>query len=246
MNTKQATIHYLYNSGFAVKTQNHFLIFDYYRDDTKGEETGLDGGIIPLEELKNHSKISVFVSHSHGDHFNPVVFEWEKNCPTIRYFLSWDIPKHSCNDNFHYFRPYQEFFGEDIYVKAYGSTDMGISFLVRVEDLNIFHAGDLNCWYWYYESTAEELEVDKTNFIREIDKMKDEKVDIAFFPVDPRLKEYYLMGGKYFIETIKPQLFIPMHFGEEYSVTRDFAKEVKSLGSQVAVLSRRGEEVVYP
>ena len=29
---KEAKIYYIYHSGFAIKTENHFLIFDYYKE----------------------------------------------------------------------------------------------------------------------------------------------------------------------------------------------------------------------
>jgi hypothetical protein len=29
-----------------------------------------------------------------------------------------------------------------VYIKAFSSTDIGISFLVKVDGLNLFHAGD--------------------------------------------------------------------------------------------------------
>ena len=46
---------------------------------------------------------------------------------------------------------------KDVYVKAYGSTDIGISFLVKVDGLTIFHAGDLNWWHWKEDSLEEQL-----------------------------------------------------------------------------------------
>ena len=36
-------------------------------------------------------------------------------------------------------------------IKAFGSTDIGISFLVSVDGVDIFHAGDLNWWHWWDE-----------------------------------------------------------------------------------------------
>ena len=37
-------------------------------------------------------------------------------------------------------------------VHAFGSTDVGISFLVEAEGKKIFHAGDLNNWHWMDEA----------------------------------------------------------------------------------------------
>lgn len=41
-------------------------------------------------------------------------------------------------------------------VHAFGSTDVGISFLVEAEGKKIFHAGDLNNWHWMDESSEVE------------------------------------------------------------------------------------------
>ena len=71
-----ARITYLYHSGFVVETQNHVLVFDYYLDDVDaGKKRGIDAGVISLSDLPKNKKITVFVSHNHGDHFNPVIFK---------------------------------------------------------------------------------------------------------------------------------------------------------------------------
>jgi len=242
MNEK-AIVYYLYHSGFAVKTKKHFLIFDYYNDKLDNGIRGLENGVVSAKDLKKYDNVCVFVSHSHYDHFNPVIFQWSEENPKIRYFLSSDIPVREHKPNYHIMGPYQVFQEEDLKVKAYGSTDEGISFHVEVDGLYIFHAGDLNCWYWYYESTPQELEEDYQKFVVEIEKLKGEKIDIAFFPVDPRLKEYYYMGGEYFIKQLKPKLFIPMHFGQQYSITREFAHRVEGLPSRAAIIYKRGQEI---
>ena len=141
--------------------------------------------------------------------------------------------------------PYETYMKGDLTVKTYGSTDLGVSFFVQTDRLNIFHAGDLNMWYWYYESTEEELIEDRQKFIDEMEKMKDEPVDVAFFPVDPRLKEYYYLGGKYFIELMKPDLFVPMHFGDNYRVTKDFKQICSRLPVEIAVIDRKGQTIKY-
>ena len=61
-------------------------------------------------------------------------------------------------------------------------------------------------------------------FKTEIHKIQGEEIDVAFFPVDSRLEEFYYLGGNYFIETLSPKLFIPMHFGDNVKVTQDFAE----------------------
>ena len=245
MEENQVKIWYLHHSGFAVEVQDHFLVFDYSLDNPKDNIRSLENGVISPEDLKSKRNVYVFVSHSHKDHFNPVIFDWSYANPNIKYVLSYDIKFDLKQFNFHHVLPYQAIkIGRSV-VKTFGSTDVGVSFLVEIDGLGIFHAGDLNCWYWYYESTPEELEQDKNNYIKEIEKIKGEKIDIAFFPVDPRLKEYYHMGGEHFIKTLKPKLFIPMHFWNKYKVTGEFAEKVKDLPCRVESIKHRGQQIIY-
>ncbi|NSW92356.1 MAG: MBL fold metallo-hydrolase [Firmicutes bacterium] len=254
MDGKQIKIWYLRHSGFAVETQEHFIVFDYSSDSPQRDARCLDNGAVSSHDLEARRNIFVFVSHSHSDHFNPVIYEWIKANPNIKYILSYDIRddiqlvnKNAASErpNFYFIFPYQEIKIGSVRIKTYGSTDIGVSFLVEVDGFYIFHAGDLNCWYWYYESTLDELEEDQGKFIKEIERIKGEKIDIAFFPVDPRLKEYCHMGGEYFIKAIKPKLFIPMHFWDQYPVTKEFADKVKDLPAKVITLWRRGQQIIY-
>jgi len=243
----QASIWYLHHSGFAVETAGHFLVFDYSCDKPEDEARSLESGVVTPGQLDKDKKIVVFVSHGHGDHFSHVIFDWQNDRPDIVYVLSSDIkPRAKRNlQNSYFVSHYQQLFIDDVWIKAYGSTDIGVSFLVEVDGLKIFHAGDLNCWYWYYESTPEELKQDKESFEREIEKMAGEQIDIAFFPVDPRLKEYYHMGGELFIKLLRPGLFVPMHFWEQYDITRKFADRMKGLPTKVVSLSHRGQKIIY-
>jgi L-ascorbate metabolism protein UlaG (beta-lactamase superfamily) len=81
-------------------------------------------------------------------------------------------------------------------------------------------------------------------FKEEIAKLKGEQIDIAFFPVDPRLKDNYHLGGEYFLQAIKPRIFIPMHFGSNPQAPREFAKRMKNCPSQIVVITRQGEEIL--
>ena len=88
----QATVHYLYNSGFALETEKHLFIFDYYLDDPPSG--GLRHGVINPREIAALGKETVvLVSHGHFDHFNRVIFGWRGAIPGVRYVLSRDVYK---------------------------------------------------------------------------------------------------------------------------------------------------------
>lgn len=222
-------IEYIFHSGFTVETDNYFLVFDYYK------------GKINLREDK---RTVVFSSHNHGDHFNAEILTWEEKNPDIIYILSSDIdvePK----PNIRIMEPYESLKVYDVSVHSFGSTDRGLSFLVNVDGKSLFFAGDLNWWLWPND-TEEEKEMMEMDFKKEIEQIKGNNVDIAFFPVDPRLRENYSLGGKYFIEQIKPKYFIPIHFWNKFSTTKDFARDINDPNTTILEIHRENQVIEIP
>lgn len=242
MSEIKAKIHYIYHSGFAIETKNHFLIFDYY----KHPSTPLSKDILSPDSFKSKENIYVFSSHSHEDHFNPSILQWQQYNSKIKYILSNDIKLHQNQCNYILLSEGEETNLDNLYIKAFGSTDIGISFLVKVDNLTIFHAGDLNWWHWK-EDSLEEQKLAETSFKAHIEKIKAQKlnIDIAFFPVDPRLEEYYYIGGEHFIKELQPKLFIPMHFGDETSTTKVFSEKVEETNVTSIEIYTPGQEILF-
>lgn len=240
-------INYLYHSGFSVETKNYFLVFDYYKDFVESGIKSIENGAVGNGNLKINKHIIVFSSHSHGDHYNPAILDWSKIRPDIKYVFSSDISIESGIKqeikNINQISAYQEINIEDAYIKAYGSTDIGVSFLVKVDGVTIFHAGDLNWWYWW-DDTKKEIEKAERLYKQEIEKIKREKIDIAFFPVDQRLEHNYSKGAEYFIEELNPSIFVPMHFGDNYETSLKFAEEKKQLNTKIVKITHRGQEIL--
>lgn len=235
-------IYYLYNSGFCVENESSILIFDYFYDKPESQSRSLSSGVIPDELLKTKKSIYVFVSHNHSDHFNPVIFDWIKVNPDIKYILSSDVKVQSNFEKYDTLSCGETIEYDDLSVKAYGSTDEGISFLIKQGDVTMFHAGDLNWWHWKEDSKEDNLNAEKW-FKREIDKLKSEKIDIAFFPVDPRQEEYYYLGGEYFVNNVKPKFFIPMHFGNNPEITHEFSACIQNSNTRIIEIDKRGFNV---
>lgn len=244
MKNERAKINYLYNSGFTVETENYLLIFDYYKDSVSKGEKCIKNGAIGDIDLKTSKQIIVFSSHSHFDHFNPVILSWKETRSDIQYVLSSDISLDKKDSNINMISAYEDLNIKDIYVKTFGSTDIGVSFLVKVDGISIFHSGDLNWWHWWDENEEFNSNMEKS-FKEEIKNIKGNFVDIAFFPVDLRLKDYYSLGGEYFIKEIAPNLFIPMHFREDYKVTKQFKDKTKDRNTKIVEITHRGEEIIY-
>ncbi|MBT9157280.1 MAG: hypothetical protein DDT36_00261 [Firmicutes bacterium] len=229
-----AKITYLYNSGFALELSNHFLVFDYFIDSTN---------IVTPASIAAHPNPLVLVSHGHQDHYNPTILEWQQYNSSLRYIFSSDIAAEG--PSIHSMSPQETLNLGDVFVRAYGSTDLGVSFLVRAEGLSIFHAGDLNWWHWREESTDSEIDNTERAFLREVEPLRGEHIDIAFFPVDPRLGQDYDAGARKFIELIKPGLLIPMHFGDNFAATRAFAATASTLQTDICAITHRGQSLMY-
>ncbi|MCB2299147.1 MBL fold metallo-hydrolase [Clostridium tagluense] len=241
----KAKIYYIYHSGFAIKTENHFLIFDYYKEPIENDDTHKPSVLLSSENIKQIKNMVVFASHSHEDHFNSSILEWENYNSNIKYIFSSDITINKNKPSYNFIEEGEERTFDDLYVKAYGSTDIGISFLVKVDGLTIFHAGDLNLWRWK-EDSLEEQSLAESSFKAHIDKLSEEKsIDIAFFPVDPRLQEAYYVGGEYFAKKIQPKLLIPMHFGEEVNITSKFADKMRKQNINAVQIDYSGQEIIY-
>ena len=77
---------FLYHSSYFVEMDTCCLLFDYYQGD------------IPQVD----KPLYVFASHSHGDHFSPVIFQLAQGGKEVHYLLSDDIsplqvPQRSAN-----------------------------------------------------------------------------------------------------------------------------------------------------
>lgn len=215
---------YIYHDSFLIETPTAFILFDFWKRPDSIEE--FIPGIVD-----SGKKLYVLVSHHHKDHFNKKIFEWQHLFPAggIFYILSKDTERNIrymlrdsslykgtrvLKENYTVLRPGEEWNDSAVNVRAFGSTDIGNSYLVKIAGQTIFHAGDLNAWVWKDESTPEEIESAILSF-EEIVKgisIYSPKIDLAMFPVDSRIGRDYWEGAYRFVRMIEVERFLPMHF----------------------------------
>lgn len=238
----QAVIHYLGNSGVAVDTPKHFLIFDYYLDETQGRRV-LEQGIVTPRSLPKDKSIVVFVSHNHADHFNPVIFKWRELRPDITYVVSDDVRTPA--ECLRIAQGQKLVLDSGLVVHAFDSTDAGVCFLVDVDGLTLFHAGDYNLWHWQQESTQQEVQLAKAHFLKILHAIEQHQpqIDVAFFPVDPRMGRGHDAGAAFFADKLKPALTVPLHFGQQYEVAAAYAAR-QDVGNVFAPKTR-GDHTVF-
>ena len=219
-------IYYIYHSGFVLELEKSILIFDFYRipTDKKNEEESFISKFIK----RTDKKVYVFSSHSHSDHFNKEILKWLNLNENIKYILSDDIKIHK-HKNFYFTKEGDSFELDNLKISTFGSTDLGSSFYVNVEDKNIFHSGDLHLWHWE-DDTLEEEKTMYDAYMSELEKIKKlDRIDIAFVPVDPRLGVNTLEGVELFYKVLKPKLIVPMHFSDDYSQMKKFIENFKNI-----------------
>lgn len=239
MSSKIALIKHLFHSGFVVETRNSTLVFDYF--DPRPDLNLSNKSILKEDYFKDKSNVYVFVSHSHYDHYSKDIFKWQIHNPNIKYILSDDIVLNDKKENYYFLSKYESLTLDDINIKTYGTTDLGISFLVNVDGIALYHAGDLNWWHWENDTNEAKIKEEK-DFKYEVDKLIGENIDIAFVPVDSRLKSSFYLGGEYFIKTLSPKLLFPMHFKDDYNTCNRFYEKVKGLGTNIALITEKNKE----
>lgn len=226
--------HY-YHSGFSVLFENNLFVFDYWR--------GENQELIPEKQIQpshlcQFKKVFVFISHEHPDHLDPVVFSWKDFAP-VSYFVSSDMPVGTRGKRM---APGDQIELDDgISVKTFDSTDLGVSFLLNLKGYHIFHAGDLNFWHWREESTLRETEEAQLEFQKAVQPLTREKIDVAFFPVDPRQGSMFEAGANYFILSVKPRLLIPMHYFHRTDIILEYARTASCRTTEVLAMPGIGD-----
>lgn len=226
-------IDYLGHSGFFVENESSMLLFDYYY-----------GDLSFLEEKLDEKPLFVFSSHAHGDHFNPEIFTIVNKHKKTRYHLSFDIkgkPTVPNNLNIQYLDVDRTYEIEDLgIVKTLQSTDEGVAFLIKTSDETLFYAGDLHWWDWPGED-PEWLAEQETVFKREIGKIKNESIDIAFAVLDSRLEDNYAKGMTHILSELHPRYVLPMHFWDDRSVVERFKERSEKKGLDTIILDTTKE-----
>lgn len=201
------TITYIHHSAFLVETESACLLFDYFEGD--------------LPEIPNGKALYVLASHGHGDHFSERIFSLAESHPQVHFLLSDAIPASAVPSarkaQTAFLPPRSRWQDSRLCVETFRSTDEGIAFWCRLDGKEIYHAGDLNHWYW--EGEEESWNRDMTAAYRqEIARMAGRTADLAFLPVDPRLGDWFYLGADDYMKAADTRHLVPMHFWEDYSV----------------------------
>lgn len=244
----QSAMWYLGHCGWALKTDSHFLIFDYWNSGPDPENPCLANGHINPAEIEDED-VYVFVTHEHGDHFDPGILEWAKTLPNVTYVLGFrpELQPPYRQDGYEgpeytFIEPREQISIGGMNVRTMAANDAGVGFLVDVDGLTLFHAGDHAGW----------AEGARDGYFSEIDYLAPfvDVLDMAFVNVtgchahDPEaLKE----GNLYTIGTFDPRLIIPTHAGGREFVYEEAAQTARELGIETPFCcpGNRGDAYFY-
>ena len=232
----EAFIWYLHHSGVAVKTRSKLLIFDYIDWGNKPSQPLLANGFINPDEIRDQN-VYVFVTHGHGDHYDEVIFEWEKVIKNIKYVFGWHVNK---GNQYYEIEGREHKIIDDLEISTYKAdhgNDGGVGFLIRTDGLVIFHSGD-------HFNSGKEL---KESFITEIDYFARiaNSIDFAFINGPNELKRE---GVYYIIEKLRPKFTLPVHGGGREFLYNKLAKaaEKKKFMTTIICFENRGDCFFYP
>ncbi|MCR5272223.1 MAG: MBL fold metallo-hydrolase [Lachnospiraceae bacterium] len=230
-------IEFIHHSSVIVELEKHVLVFDYIKGDN--EKFKFEG---ELPALSNDKDIYFFVSHSHEDHYDSSILDIQKNNPHV--YIVADKSVGIGESGFFmkdkvFSKPALKVdFGKkykynDIEIKTLKSTESGVAFCVYCEDKKIYFAGDLALWYW--EGVGDLINGrEMSAYKREINKLTSESWDVAFVPLDPRMKSHAGDGMKYFMENVDCNFIVPIGTWNDFSTIKTF----KSMCSNSAFAMR--------
>lgn len=176
-------VNFIYHSGFLVETEQAYFLFDWFA-----------GEIPPINQEK---PLFVFASHSHRDHFSKKIF----GLSAQNYILSDDISKHdypketNVRNRIICMGAHEEIeLAADshishpgkVHVYTLASNDLGVAFVITTPKSSIYHAGDLNNWWW--DGDAEDRRLERF-YHEELNRIKGMHFEVAMIPYDLRLAE---------------------------------------------------------
>jgi ankyrin repeat protein/L-ascorbate metabolism protein UlaG (beta-lactamase superfamily) len=213
----QAVVWYLGHMGWAVRTANHFMVFDYDGRSLLPDEPSLaNGSIVPKEIEKLPT--TVFITHSHLDHYAPGVFEWRKTVKDIAYVAGF---KPEGKEGYVFMAPRDTKTLGGLDITTTRANDEGVGFFVQVDGVTIFHSGDHSAGNGAPGSF--ELEID---FLAG----RGLRADIVFMPISATSDAAMNQGVHYAAKQLSAAAVFPGHVGGREDVCVEFARDAVTAG----------------
>ena len=185
--------------GWAVRTANHFMVFDYDGRGVPPDEPSLANGSIDPNQIRNLST-TVFITHSHTDHYAPAVFDWKKTVKDITYVAGF---KPEGKEGYVFMAPRETKTLGGLDITTTMANDEGVGFFVKVDGVTIFHSGDHSAG------------AGGESFEPEIDFLAGRglRADLLFMPISPVSDPVMNQGVHYATKQLSAVAVFPGHVG---------------------------------
>lgn len=189
-------------SGVMIETPSATLLFDWYR--------------CKLPRLRVDKPLHIFISHIHPDHFNSDLLKLPKRLKDVQIYMGYDysddwlnevlekLPE-NCSDSISCFRGNQRLFIDGGIITTLDSTDLGVAFLVKIDETTFFHGGDLFPW-------GGNRYIDFLNFTAPLQNVE---IDYAMLPLDPRFPEAAKFCITRYLQCARITCFSPVHLWDK-------------------------------
>ncbi len=225
---------FLHHSCFIVELDTKVLVFDYFNGDrVPGYHFG---GKLPTYDAD--TPMYFFASHNHKDHFDMDIYRLADYYEDIHYIISKDaklsannLEKHGIGpavlDKITYVTNNEDYEVAGVKIHTFLSNDEGVAFAVEADGKQIYHAGDLNVWYW--EGAGELVTGNSERAYRhQIGRVGDRHYDVAFVVMDPRLGQHAFRGFDYFMKNVSAKYVFPMHCWQQFSIIDEYLGRISN------------------
>lgn len=215
-------LYFIRHSSFLYIGECSMCLFDFWGFPSKDQAANLADLLAVMEKYRD-KRLYIFCTHSHSDHYSPIVHTLFGNHPGGTVYIFHEELRESTpieyQDQVIFLDTYAVFQDDILKVKAYGSTDLGGSFYIEEAGFTLFHAGDLNNWHWNEEASEEYVAQYESEWHKELSVIADDRMraDLVMFPTDLRLGRDYLKGLEEFLEVVPTKFLAPMHLNGKIS-----------------------------
>ena len=230
--SKNYKVNYYGHSAFTVETDNHFLIFDYVGELSvpfNGEMIEIKQSSIDFDNI--NKPITMFHSHTHFDHYNSRL---HSKLSTNNNIFTIVGGKNKQYANSTYLLPGDSININGIQIFAEQSTDIGVCFVLIVDGINIYYAGD-NIDWGNSSSTSKKY----LNSINNISVNICNDIDLAFIPVCNFYGDSYeplVSSAIYACSQLNAKEVYPMHSQNSIEPYVDFKEYCNSINTNLNIV----------
>ena len=250
---------FLGQSGFFIEVPNATLVFDWVQG--------------KLPKIRRDKPIYFFISHVHSDHFSPEVFKkaeglskveiylgYNNSIPSINKFLS-KLPGNVAN-HLHIVDGFSKLKSEDgrAWIQTLKSTDLGVAFLVEIDEETIYHAGDLYLMQTMNKKDYRKWQADmminepltpvmdfesqfihhNNEFFAYTEPLRGKIIDYGMIPLDPRVEGVAHKTLMRYLSIATFKSWSPMNLLGKYEFVEDFCKEFPELVKEMGTFAEPG------